>query len=432
MKLRFQYLLFVGLLHLLAVVLSFFVLESQPFLFLASELVIFLSLYVFYRLYRRLVRPIEVISQGVNAIADQDFHVKFQSVGQQEVDELIGVYNQMIDQLREERTQQARQHFFLEKLIQTSPTGILILNLEGEIHSCNPKAEQLLGWKAAELKGKKPEAIAQPLLQAIAALPNDSTKRVQVNGIRTFKCHKAHFIDRGFANYFVMIEDLTTEKLEIEKQAYEKVIRMMAHEVNNSIGPINSILDSLTNYQPHIPKEEQASYLEVLQIAIDRNQKLNQFMRNFAEVVRLPEPMRELVSLNEMLRRMVRLMAPEAAEREIRFHLDLPEEAVRRQVDPRQLEQVLINVLKNAMDAIVEGGNIELRLSEQPFCLQIIDDGAGISPTQQEQVFSPFFSTKPQGQGIGLTLSREILLNHGFQFSLQTEQIGRTVFMIYE
>ena len=432
MKLRVQYILFVGLLHLVAVVLSFFVLEDQPFLFLASELVIFLSLYVSFRLYRRLVRPIEVISQGVNAISDQDFHVKFQSVGQSELDELIGVYNQMIDQLREERTQQARQHFFLEKLIHTSPTGILILNLEGDIHSCNPKAEQLLGWKEAELTGKKPEEVGEPLLQAIAALPNDSTKRVQVNGIRTYKCHKAHFIDRGFANYFVMIEDLTTEKLEIEKQAYEKVIRMMAHEVNNSIGPINSILDSLTNYQPHIPEVEQTSYLEVLQVAMDRNEKLNQFMRNFADVVRLPEPMRELVSLNDMLRRMVRLMAHEASEREIQFHLDLPQKAVMRKVDPRQLEQVLINVLKNAMDAIVEGGNIELRLSEQPFCLQIIDDGAGIPSAQQELVFSPFFSTKPQGQGIGLTLSREILLNHGFQFSLQTEQIGRTVFMICE
>ncbi|MEM7656476.1 MAG: ATP-binding protein [Bacteroidota bacterium] len=432
MPLRFQYFLFIGLLHAVAVLLSFYVLEDRPWLFIASEVVVVLSLYVSYRLYQALVRPIEAIATGVHAITDQDFHVKFQQVGQKNLDQLIGVYNQMIDQLREERTQQARQFHFLDKLIRTSPTGIVTLDLDNNLSSCNPRAEDLLGIELKEGKGKPLDQSHSPLLKAIAEVPMNATQTLQTDGIRTYKIHKASFIDRGFSNAFVMIEELTEEKHQIEKQAYGKVIRMMAHEVNNSIGPINSILGSLESYQPHLPRDEQENYLEVLKIAQDRNQKLNHFMRNFADVVRLPQPQLNPVEVLPMLEKLVQLMSHQTEGKRIHFRIHAPEAAVVVPMDIRQMEQVLINVLRNAMDAIETEGNITLQLSDSPFDLKIIDDGSGISASAQEQVFSPFFSTKPHGQGVGLTLSREILLNHGWEFSLSTEKPGRTVFSIFQ
>lgn len=399
-------------------------------MFIASEVLILISLYFSYRLYTSLVQPIKLINQGTDAMKDRDFTVKFQGVGQLEMDNLIQVYNQMIDQLREERTEKVQKHFFLEKLIQNSPTAILILNLDQEISSLNPRAEQYLGQKADELLGNKLEDSKSELLKNIALIPPGRTEIVSLHGIETFKCHKAQFIDRGFANFFVMIEELTAEKLAIEKQAYGKVIRMMAHEVNNSIGPINSILESLDHYTKFIPKEEQEDYQEVLEIAHQRNEKLNEFMRNFANVVKLPEPILEKSDLRDLVERMANFMSYQLKGNGIKISTELPEQEILVSFDPKQMEQVLINVIKNGIEAIENEGEIRLILKADPPLLQVSDNGIGISTEMSQKLFSPFYSSKKNGQGIGLTLTREILLKHGFGFSLKAGEDKGAIFEI--
>lgn len=432
MKLKTKYLLFIALIHLVALVLSYFVFQEHKLVFIASEGLVLLSLVFAYQLYASMIQPIELIGAGVQAIQDRDFNVKFQSTGQREMDKLIGVYNQMIDRLREERTLQAEQHFFLEKLIQTSPTGILILDFDQKIASANPKVQTLLEGKENVLIGKKLEEIAHPLAQAMAKVRNDETDTIHTDGIKTFKCHKTHFIDRGFPHYFLLIEELTAEKLQIEKQAYGKVIRMMAHEVNNSIGPINSILESLDGYHPYLPAEEQPEYGNALKVARERNERLNQFMRNFADVVRLPPPCRATADLRPLLRDVVALMRYQTGPKTIQFDIQAPERPVLSSFDAQQIEQVLINVIKNAIEAIDQEGTITLRLTEKPAQLKVSDTGAGISADQVQQLFSPFFSTKPDGQGVGLTLAREVLMNHGFAFSLvPNEGKGSTFTIIF-
>src|SRR5206468_10711031 len=123
------------------------------------------------------------------------------------------------------------------------------------------------------------------IMQEINKLKSGESKTVSINGITTYKLQKSHFIDRGFPRYFIMIEELTAEILAAEKKAYGKVIRMMAHEVNNTIGPVNSILES-TLKSNELWRDDKNNLLQnALQVAVNRNQNLNLFMRNFADVV---------------------------------------------------------------------------------------------------------------------------------------------------
>lgn len=410
--------------------MSFFIFRENKLVFVASELIILLSLYFSYQLYQSLVGPVQLIAKGTNAIRDRDFHVKFQKVGGKEMDQLITVYNAMIDELRKERRENARKHFLLEKLIRTSPTGMLLLDLKGNISNCNPKAAALLQMSEEDLLGKPLKEFDHPLLQSLSDLPPDTSQTIHLNGIETYKCHKAHFIDQGFANHFLLIEELTAEKLAIEKQAYGKVIRMMAHEVNNSIGPINSILSSLDHHRVYLPKEEQQEFQYVLKVAMDRNLKLRDFMENFANVVRLPAPSLATSDLRDLIQDITSFMVYEPQAQKIDFHWDLPDEPFLLQMDRKQMEQVLINVIKNGIEAIDGEGSIRIHLDGKKRSLHIIDSGKGIPEADASQVFAPFFTTKAQGQGVGLTLVREVLMNHSFEFSLSSNVQGETVFEI--
>lgn len=408
MKLRTKYLLFVSILHGVALVLTYYIFRENRWLFLVSEVFIALSLVVAWRLYRQLIAPLKMLMQGIEAIRDKDFNVKFLATGKYEMDQLISVYNQMIDQLRQERTLQEQQHFFLEKLIQTSPTGIIILDYDGKLQQTNPRAQQLLQSLPS-------------LLEEVQALGSGESRSISLNGVNTYKLQKSHFIDRGFPRHFVMVEELTAEILAAEKKVYGKVIRMMAHEVNNTIGPVNSIIASTLQAQPL-----DAQHRSALEVAAERNQHLNRFMRNFADLVKLPPPDRKRADLSAIVKQVATLMEVQAAGRDIRFSFQLPAQAVWVQADSQQLEQALINIIRNGMEAIGRGGDITFSIHGAE--LVITDTGSGIQ--DPASLFSPFYSTKPDGQGIGLTLVREILLHHGWDFSLETRGEKDTRFTI--
>ena len=144
MRLRYQYIIFIVLIHLVALVLSFYILKDYKLLFIASEAIVLLSLFFSIRLYNGLVKPLNLLLEGAEAIKDRDFNVKFLKTGKFEMDQLIEVYNNMIDELRNERLFQKEQHYFLEKLIQSSPIGIIILDFDFKIAQINPVAQSLL------------------------------------------------------------------------------------------------------------------------------------------------------------------------------------------------------------------------------------------------------------------------------------------------
>lgn len=420
MTLRNKFILFAVFIHALLVVLAWLVLQENRYLFLGMELLILGSVYITFQLYRSFFKPLKLIRAGIESIRDKDFSTKFMAVGQQDLDELVNVYNRMIDQLRRERVGQAEKHFLLEKLIQASPAGIILLGFDNQVESVNPAAERFLQCKAEELPGKHVSQLPEPWAKQLTTLPSGQSTTFRIHGTWTYRCHRAHFLDRGFQHYFILIEELTEAILQNERQAYEKVIRVMSHEVNNSTGAINSILGSLQNYAPQLEPEDRHDFEHVLQIAIDRNANLSRFMANFADVVRLPKPKKAPTDLHSLLLGLQRLLHPQMEQRRINCTWHFAPKPLVISIDAQQMEQVLINILKNAMEAIGEEGEIGVSTQLNPPQLTISDSGGGIPEDVQPQLFTPFYTTKNSGQGIGLTMVRDILVNHGFDFSLRS------------
>jgi nitrogen fixation/metabolism regulation signal transduction histidine kinase len=187
MKLRTKYILFVVILHLTALALTYFIFIENKVYFIISEAVIIVSAVIAWQLYSQLIQPLKTLLQGVEAIKDRDFNVKFLLTGKHEMDELIGVYNQMMDELRNERTRQEQQHFFLEKLIYTSPTGIVILDYDDNVQQINPKALQILDLKTEDVLNYPVDKSAHLLLKQIKLLKSGETVVVKPDGVNTYK-----------------------------------------------------------------------------------------------------------------------------------------------------------------------------------------------------------------------------------------------------
>ena len=249
---------------------------------------------------------------------------------------------------------------------------------------------------------------------------------ISAEGFEKYKCEVSHFIHRGFKRKFILIQELSKEILEAEKRAYGKIIRMMAHEVNNSIGAINSILQTHVEYNT----KENSDERESLEIAIERNNSMSSFMKNFAKVVRLPKPHLEKIELNELLQNIGKLMASQAKTKNITIELHLHKNPIFTSIDSKQIEQVLVNIIKNSIESIDNQGVIQIISQASPATILVRDNGAGISPEAADDLFTPFFSTKKDGQGVGLTLIREVLLNHDAQFNLKTKEDAWTEFRI--
>lgn len=429
MRLRTKYLLFVITLHLITLVLSYFIFQANKLLFIVSEIFILLSALLAWKLYRQLIRPLQTLMRGVEAIKDRDFTTRFATTGEHEMDKLISVYNKMIDQLRMERTTQEQQHFFLEKLIRTSPTGIIILDYDNKVHQLNAKALEFLGVDEVGIINKPVEESDHPVMKQINALPSGQSKTISTNGVTTYKLQKSQFIDRGFSRVFVMMEELTAEIIEAEKKAYGKLIRMMAHEVNNTIGPVNSILESaLKSGQLH--SEQNGALANALHVAIERNHNLNVFMRNLADIVRLPVPDKRKTDVHKLVSNITTLMLVMAGEKEIDFGYTLAIEPLIIFADEQQMEQTVLNIVKNAIEATENRGVITFTTTLHPQSLVISNTGKGIDELVKEQLFSPFFSTKKDGQGVGLMLIKEICTNHRFRFSLESDGNEQTNFTI--
>ena len=408
--------------------LSYQLLQEEKHWFLLAEAGIIISLILSWMLYRSFIRPLQFMYSGTDAIVDKDFNIKFVKTGSKEMDRLIEVYNQMIDNIREERIQVEEQHFFLMKLINASPNGIIILDYDSKITEINPRAKKLLKF-GKNVMTLSLEELNHPVLNQIAQFEIGDAKVISVEGYEKYKCQVSQFIHRGFKRKFILIQELSKEILEAEKRAYGKIIRMMAHEVNNSIGAINSIIQS----QLEFIEDEDGK--EALQIAYDRNSRMNQFMRNFAKVVRLPKPQLENTDLNQLLHNVGKLMEPQAKQSNIQFEYQIPTKPIFAKADEKQMEQVLVNILKNAIESIDaqevrKNSKVELSILEKPNTILIRDNGAGIPNYLTEEIFTPFFSTKREGQGVGLMLIREILVNHNAQFSLKTLEDGWTEFRI--
>jgi two-component system nitrogen regulation sensor histidine kinase NtrY len=243
------------------------------------------------------------------------------------------------------------------------------------------------------------------------------------------------FVDRGFPRAFFVLEEVTGELRQAERAAYEKLIRVMSHEVNNTVASSTSLLQSSLTYARDLSPEDRTDFETALGVVIARTGQLNTFMKGFADVFRLPAPARQPCELIGILERVVALISARPEAERIAWRWELDATAVRVSADPAQLEQALLNVVKNAVEAIGSdgaGGTVTIGVTSKtdPPTLVVEDSGAGLTAEAQANLFTPFFSTKPGGQGIGLTLVGEILAGHGFDYALERTHRGTTAFRI--
>jgi two-component system, NtrC family, nitrogen regulation sensor histidine kinase NtrY len=428
MKIRTKFILFSVIIHVIFLLLVIPLLKGNKYLFLLAEVLIVSSFLISLRILRSFIRPLDLIAAGIETIREKDFSVKIAKVGQYEMDMLIEVYGMMIDQLREERIKQQEKHFFLEQLVQASTSGIIVLDFEGRISMLNPVAAQQMGVNPTLATGSGLLTLPSALAPELASLLPDETRVVHLPGFRIFRCRKSHFIDRGFRHHFILVEEITSEIQQSEKLVYEKMIKIMSHEVNNSIGGINSILQSCLSYKDQLTQADREDYEEALNVAILRNKNLSGFMSNLADMVRLPAPVREACDMNALLK-YVFVLIGHKSEKDITWNWALSNPPLMVELDVQQMEQVMVNIIKNAMEAIEEAGIITLETSLTPRRLIIKNNGAEIPNEKENIIFTPFYTSKKEGQGLGLALTREILNNHGFEFTLKTNE-GTTAFTI--
>ena len=429
MKLKSFFFILAFLLIVVWIILLFVATQENGWKFYLIEgSVTFSLLYLIY-FYRKVVKPLNSIAGGMDLLQAQDFSSRLSPVGQREADRIVQVFNRMMNQLKEERLRLREQNHFLDLLISVSPMGVIILTLDERISMANKAALEFLDEGTEEdIMNKTMDELSGSLAEELNRIPKDTTVTIRLSDSRIYRCSRLSFIDRGFAHPFYLIESLTSEVMKAEKKAYEKVIRMIAHEVNNSVAGITSTLDTIDDALQTIDDTEDIR--EVMKVCVERSYSMSRFITNFADVVKIPEPQKEEVHLNDRVTACKIFMENLCQNREIDLHLELCEENPVVSMDTSLFEQVLINIIKNATESIDTNGKIFIRTSASPLMLEIGDTGKGISKEVETKLFTPFFSTKPNGQGIGLIFIREVLMKHGYTFSLRTYPDGITRFRI--
>ena len=423
MSLRAKVVLYLVLIHVVLGAISVLALRENRWLLLGVEGLFVLSIALGWMLVRSFFVPLDLIRTGAELMSERDFTSRFREVGQPEMDALIRIYNEMSERLRDERLRLQEQNYFLDRLLAASPAGVLTLDFDGRVSGINPSARALLQVEE-DVQGL-PLAGLGPFGAALAGVPAGES-RVVADGPRRLKVARAELFDRGFPRSFLLVEELTEELRASEKAAYGKLIRMMSHEVNNSVGPVSSLLDSFRGYSSALGEEDRRDFEEAIDVAVARMRRLSAFMNGFAEVVRLPEPDRRPCDLRRLLDEIVLLLRSELESRRIRVEWETTGPVAPVELDRNQIEQVLVNVLRNAMESIGEDGRIGLRLflDENRTVLTVSDTGPGIPEDVRPLLFTPFFSTKRDGRGLGLTLVREILTAHDARFGLESREGG--------
>ena len=396
------------------------------FFYIGEGLILFILIYLTF-FYRKLVKPLNTIGSGMELLREQDFSSRLSPVGQYEADRVVNIFNRMMEQLKNERLRLREQNHFLDLLIKASPMGVIITTLDDDLSELNPMALRMLGVRPENVLGKKMKEIDSPLARELVNIPKGETVTVRLNDSNIYRCTHSSFIDRGFQHPFFLVESLTDEVMKAEKKAYEKVIRMIAHEVNNTTAGITSTLDTVE--QALSSEEGMDDICDVMRVCTDRCFSMSRFITRFADVVKIPEPTVSRANLNDLVFTCKRFMEGMCNDRRINLRMEIDETLKDAMLDSSLFEQVLVNIIKNAAESIETDGEIIIR-TLSPATIEVTDNGKGISKETEAKLFSPFFSTKPNGQGIGLIFIREVLMRHGCTFSLRTYADGLTKFRI--
>lgn len=353
--------------------------------------------------------PLKAAQNGMYLLREQDFASRLRPTGQADADRIVELYNTLIDSMRAERLKNLEQDRFLSQVVDVSPLGIAICDFDGRIVQTNR------AWDRMQ---------SATLSHAIDGVADGDTATVRVADSLIVRISRLWFMDKGFRRRFILVEKLTEEIVTAQKQMFNTIVRTIGHEVNNSLGSVMSVLESLEEMHAGDPLTADA-----IKSCSASCANLVGFVRGYADIVKLPAPVPEQVDLNEWLMRLRPALQALVTGRGITLEMNLGEGEAPSRIDPMLMERVLVNIVKNAAESIGDEkkGVITVSLTavtepDTPAChlLSVTDNGKGISPEASKKLFTPFFSTKNPDRGLGLMLVTDILRAHRSRFSLST------------
>ena len=382
-----------------------------------STLVVFRGVYL----------PQSAVTRGMELIQSQDYNNRLVKIGEPSSDRIVSLFNSMIDKLRSERIQNREQEGLLSLLIEASPMGIVMLDLDNRISMVNRSFLKIFGIKnVSEMEGKKLDESDNEIMKTMTKIGLGKSEIIRQNNFKIYRVYHLDFFQEGFKREFYLIESLTDEIVKAETAAYEKVIRTISHEVNNTMGGVRSVLEIIMDQNIN------RDIREVVESCDRRCEGMGKFIQEYAEVVKLPEPLMKPIDLGHELDMMLPFLQHIVPEKIKMVYNQKPGE-FRILGDSALLQQVVVNIVKNAVESIEDKGYIELDVSKGSthIIMTISNNGKPIDSKTSSQLFTPFFTTKAEGKGIGLTLVRDVLTRHSAEYTLSTSSDGITRFVIY-
>ncbi|MGB6354552.1 MAG: ATP-binding protein [Steroidobacteraceae bacterium] len=369
------------------------------------------------RVMRPVAQMLRALAGTVASYREGDFSLSLVADRSDELGELMTAHNELSAALREQRAHLVQRELLLDTVMQNSPVALVLVDAHERIAYANIAARHLLS-EGRSLNGLRVgEALtrAPPALRGAAAAQGDSLFSTDIDGAdETFHLSQRAFVLKGQTFRLYLLKRLTRELSRQEVSTWKKLIRVLSHELNNSLGPLSSLAHS----GAEIARRGDLSTLPTVFAAIaERAEHLHQFVSGYAAFAKLPAPRPERIEWQGFVADLARQQRFTAPAR-------LPDTA--GWFDRAQVEQALINLLKNAHEAGGEEGQVELLIAcvgaDQR--IEVRDRGAGMSQTVLAQALLPFYSTKRSGTGLGLALAREIAEAHGGRIHLANREGG--------
>jgi nitrogen fixation/metabolism regulation signal transduction histidine kinase len=370
------------------------------------------------RLTDRWSRMARALNDGVLSIKDRDFSMSVTRATDDEIGELVENYNGLGERLRVERQSLYQRELMLDTVIQTTPLAMVLTNDGDAVLYSNSAARQLFS-EGRKLEGARfaryLDLAPAPLREAIGR-GGDTLFTLELGGEpQVYHVSQRHFLLNAVPHRLLLLKQLTREINSQEVATWKKVIRVIAHELNNSLAPISSLAHS-GQILAHSPPDP-AQLARVFATIEDRARHLAGFIEGYAQFAKLPKPRLAPVSWEVLLERL-RVV--------VTFQLVDPLPKRTASFDTAQIEQALINLLKNARESSAGTDGIEMSVREAAggFSIEVRDRGPGFTPIALENALVPFYSTKESGTGLGLTLCREIVEAHGGRLRIANRDGG--------
>ena len=410
-----------GLLLAASAMASAWLAQALDSVWLAVSITLMLGLPLALWMARRVTSPIlclfRALAGTVSGYRDGDFSSGVAWSGSDELGELVKAHGALGNVLRDQRQDLVQRELLLDTMLQHSPVAMLLLDAGDRVVFANLAARRLLN-AGRVIGGQSLSALlaGQPavLVEAIVSRRDGLVSLGEGDEDETWHLSQRQFRLNGRLHRLLLMRQLTQELRRAEVRTWKKVIRVISHELNNSLAPIASLAHSGGELLRRGQHERLAPVFETIE---ERARHLNEFIRGYARFAKLPVPQLEPVVLGPFLDRL-------RAERPFALIGSLPQEAV--SFDPAQLGQAVLNLLKNAEESGsgAEGISVSAALEGEWLRLEVADRGPGMSPAVLERALLPFYSTKRSGTGLGLALVREIVEAHGGQVRLAQREGG--------